>query len=178
MRAFLPFLSAGTKLSDTVSSIDIGVRDTTHVVLTNGTTLESAVGDVNAAAVSASKALFANGDFGSAAANAYAQKMGAAGAALGKVTASSKGVGTIGLQLDDAILQLTDPVAAQRKALLDAVDASYTSLKAQAQSAVDADLAASSVLARSSSYTPPDGWCAQAAGRGGHHQHHAEPGRP
>lgn len=50
--------------------------------------------------------------------------------------------------IDDAILQLTDPAAFERKKALDAIEQSYQALKAQAEELIAAGLVSSDVLAK------------------------------
>ncbi|WP_374569691.1 tape measure protein [Phenylobacterium sp.] len=50
--------------------------------------------------------------------------------------------------INDAILQLTDPAAFERKQALDAIESSYQALKAQAQELIDAGLVSGDVLTK------------------------------
>lgn len=141
-------VAGGATLTKTVSSIDIGTRDSTHLGFSDGTSIDTAVGDVAAAIQAASKAILDNAKFGSEAATAYAQKLLAAGATVDQVVATLQVAGSFGGSIDDAIAQLTDPAAYAKKQALDAIDANYQALKKQAQELIDAGLATEGVLTK------------------------------
>ena len=141
-------VAGGATLTATVSKIDIGVRDSTHLNFSDGTNIDTAVGDVAAAIDAATKAIVAGAKWGSEAQTAYAQKMLAAGATLDQVVAAMSAVGNFSGSIDDALAQLVDPAAFARKQALDAIEANYTALKTQARELIDAGLATEDVLGK------------------------------
>ncbi|PZR32296.1 tape measure protein [Caulobacter segnis] len=140
--------AGGATLTATVSKIDIGTRDKTHLNFSNGQSIDTAVGDVSAAIETATKTILANAKWATEAQTAYAQKLLAAGATIDQVVASMQVATTFGASLDDAIAQLTDPAAYAKKQALDAIDANYQALKTQAQELIAAGLATTDVLAK------------------------------
>lgn len=141
-------VAGGATLGATVSKIDIGQRDPTHLNFSNGSSIDTAVGDVSAAVEAATKTILANAKWATEAQTAYAQKMLAAGASIDQVVSTLQAAGTLSTSLDDAIAQLVDPAAYERKAALDAIEANYKALKTQAQTLIDAGLATGDVLAK------------------------------
>ncbi|MCY1648186.1 tape measure protein [Caulobacter sp. SL161] len=141
-------VAGGATLSATVSKIDIGTRDSTHLNFSNGTSIDTAVGDVSAAIEAATKTIIANAKWASEAQTAYAQKLLAAGATIDQVVAAMATAGGFAGSIDDAIQQLVDPAAYAKKQALDAIDANYQALKAQAQELMTAGLATEDVLGK------------------------------
>jgi len=141
-------VAGGATLSATVSAIDIGTRDKTHLNFSNGQSIDTAVGDVSAAIDTATKTILANAKWATEAQTAYAQKLLAAGATIDQVIASMQVATTFGTSIDDAISQLTDPAAYAKKQALDAIDANYEALKKQAQDLIAAGLATEDVLGK------------------------------
>lgn len=106
--------SAGITLATTVKSIDIGTRDATHIFLSNGQELRSAVGDSAAAAETALKAILQGATYTDDAQKSLVTSMLAAGSgfdaiagALGQLTAAQ----AIPQTIADAIQKLADPKA-------------------------------------------------------------------
>jgi hypothetical protein len=141
-------IAAGATLGTTVSVIDLGVRDSTHIGLSNGQTLETAVGDTKAAIEASIKAIVAGASWGSDAATAYAQKMITAGASLDEIVATMQAATGLPKSIDDAILQLTDPAKFEREQALGAIEDSYKALKAKANEMIAAGLLSGDVLAK------------------------------
>jgi len=139
-------VAAGATLNATISKIDIGQRDATHLNFSNGQAMDTAVGDVNAAIEAATKTIIANAKWATQAQTDYAQKMLAAGASLNEVIAQLGAASGFSTSIDDAIAQLTDPAAYERKAALAAIEANYQALKAQAEELLAAGLIAGDVL--------------------------------
>ena len=141
-------VAGGATLTATVSKIDIGVRDSTHLNFSDGKSIDTAVGDVAAAIEAATKTIIAGAKWGSEAQTAYAQKMLAAGATIDQVIAAMQVVGNFAGSIDDALAQLVDPAAYAKKQALDAIEANYTALKAQAKDLIEAGLATEEVLGK------------------------------
>lgn len=141
-------VAGGATLTATVSKIDIGVRDSTHLNFSDGKSIDTAVGDVAAAIEAATKTIIAGAKWGSEAQTAYAQKMLAAGATIDQVVAAMQVVGNFAGSIDDALAQLVDPAAYAKKQALDAIEANYTALKAQAKDLIEAGLATEEVLGK------------------------------
>jgi hypothetical protein len=140
--------AGGAKLTATVSRIDIGTRDSTHLNFSNGQSIDTAVGDVSAAIDAATKTILANAKWATEAQTAYAQKMLAAGATIDQVVQALQVAGSFASTIDDAIAQLTDPAAYAKKQALDAIDANYQALKKQAEDLISAGLATGDVLGK------------------------------
>lgn len=141
-------VAGGATLTATVSKIDIGVRDSTHLNFSDGKSIDTAVGDVAAAIEAATKTIIAGAKWGGEAQTAYAQKMLAAGATIDQVINAMSVVGNFAGSIDDALAQLVDPAAYARKQALDAIEANYAALKAQAKDLIDAGLATEDVLGK------------------------------
>lgn len=139
-------VAGGATLGATVSKIDIGVRDATHLNFSNGTAIDTAVGDVSAAVEAATKAILANAKWATEAQTTYAQQLIAAGASIEEVISKLQIAGSFTASIEDAIAQLTDPVAYERKAALDAIEANYQALKTQAEQLVAAGVLTSDAL--------------------------------
>ena len=106
--------SAGIILNDTITGLVIGTRDLTRIYTTSGRTITSAVGDVEAAAEAALRAVLESATYASAEQKALVDKALAMGKSFDEVTAiidkyaeAQKITGN----LADAIQQLTDPKA-------------------------------------------------------------------
>ena len=140
--------AGGATLSTTVSQIDIGTRDKTHLNFSNGQSIDTAVGDVAAAIDTATKAILAGAKWGSEAQTAYAQKLLAAGATIDQVIATMSAASGFAGSIDDAIEQITDPAAYAKKQALAAIDSNYQALKKQAQELIAAGLATEDVLGK------------------------------
>lgn len=104
--------SAGIKLAATVTSIDIGTRDATDIVLSDGRKLTSAVGDAAAAAEAGLKGVLEGATYVDDTQKQLVESLVAAGkgfddiaAALGQLTAAQ----AIPKAIADAIQQLADP---------------------------------------------------------------------
>ena len=141
-------VAGGATLTATVSKIDIGVRDSTHLNFSDGKSIDTAVGDVAAAIDAATKTIIAGAKWGSEAQTAYAQKMLVAGATIDQVVAAMSVVGGFAGGIDDALAQLVDPAAYAKKQALDAIEANYTALKTQAKELIEAGLATEDVLGK------------------------------
>ncbi|MFD1189756.1 phage tail length tape measure family protein [Phenylobacterium conjunctum] len=103
--------AAGIKLATTVKSIDIGTRDATDIILSDGRALTSAVGDAAAAAETALKGILQGATYASDAQKKLVESMLAAG----------KGFDAIAQSLQDyqAAQGFTDNIVAQIKAITD-----------------------------------------------------------
>jgi hypothetical protein len=141
-------IAAGATLKTTVTTIDLGVRDQTHIGLSNGQALQSAVGDAQAAIEAAGKAIIAGATFATEAQTAYAQKMLAAGASLDDVVATMQAAAALPKSIDAAIQQLTDPAAFERDQAMAAIEEAYAALKAKANELIATGLASGDVLAK------------------------------
>lgn len=105
---------AGVQLATTVSSIDIGTRDATHIVLSNGQKLSSAVGDAAAAADAALKGVLDGATYTSDAQKALAESMLAAGKSFDEIATAMKTFAdaqAIPADIASAIQKLKDPEA-------------------------------------------------------------------
>lgn len=129
--------AAGVKLGATVSSIDIGTRDATHILLSNGQAMSSAVGDAAAAAEAGLKGVLQNATFTSDAEKQLVDAMLAAGKGFDAISTA--------LQNFDAAQLLTGSVASAIQKLSDPQGYDIAQLKAaqaaraaQAQAAADA----------------------------------------
>ena len=127
--------AAGIKLAATVKTIDIGTRDATDIVLSDGRALTSAVGDAAAAAETALKAVLEGATYASEAQQKLVESMLAAGkgfddiaAALDKYAQAQGLADQIALQIQ----QLTDPQAYDLAVLQKAQKEQRDSLKALA----------------------------------------------
>jgi hypothetical protein len=129
--------AAGIKLATTVSKIDLGTRDLTHVFLSTGEEIRSAVGDPAAAAEAGLKAVLQGATYTSDAEKQLVDSMVAAGQgfdAIATAINNYQAAQTIAAALGDQILQLTDPKAYDLKGVHDAIEAQ----KAAAQAAATA----------------------------------------
>ena len=127
--------AAGIKLAATVKTIDIGTRDATDIILSDGRALTSAVGDAAAAAETALKAVLEGATYASDAQKKLVESMVAAGkgfddiaAALDKYAQAQGLADQIALQIQ----QLTDPQAYDLAVLQKAQKEQRDSLKALA----------------------------------------------
>jgi len=127
--------AAGIKLAATVKTIDIGTRDATDIILSDGRALTSAVGDAAAAAETALKAVLQGATYASEAQKKLVESMLAAGkgfddiaAALDKYAQAQGLADQIALQIQ----QLTDPQAYDLAVLQKAQKEQRDSLKALA----------------------------------------------
>lgn len=114
--------AAGLTLTQTVSSIDIGTRDTTHIILSSGQKIESAVGDASAAATAALKAVVAGAQTGDSTLQALINQMSNAGDSINDVVTAIQNYATAQTfvkGVGNAILQFTDPKAAAVQTLQD-----------------------------------------------------------
>lgn len=106
--------AAGATLTATVKSIDIGTRDATDIIMSNGQALTSAVGDAAAAAETGLKAMLAGATFANEAQTSLVQSMLAAGKGFDDIIATLGNFAdaqAIPKAIADAILQLKDPKA-------------------------------------------------------------------
>lgn len=116
--------AAGATLTATVQSIDIGTRDATDIILSNGRALTAAVGDAAAAAETALMAVLDGASFANEAQEKLVASMRAAGAGFDEIVtqlaqfaeAQAQAAG-LAQQFDDAILQLTDAQAYELRIL-------------------------------------------------------------
>ncbi len=144
------FAEAGINLTTTVNGLVLGTRDQTQVYLSNGKTLTTAVGNVQAAIDAATRGILEGATYQSETQKKLVEDMVAAGKGFEDIKAtldSFKQAQSLVGQIDDAILQLTDPKAwgleelkrnqqAQRDALKAAADAGfYTAAEFEAASA-------------------------------------------
>ncbi|ALL14257.1 tape measure protein [Caulobacter henricii] len=141
-------VAGGATLNATVSKIDIGQRDPTHLNFSNGQSIDTAVGDTAAAVEAATRTIIANAKWATQAQTDYAQKMLLAGASLDQVIATMQMAGGLSTSVDDAIAKLVDPAAYERKAALDAIEANYQALKKQAEELISAGLTTADVLGK------------------------------
>jgi len=109
---------AGLKLTATVKSIDIGTRDATDIMLSNGKALTSAVGDAAAAAETGLKAVLDGASYVNDAQKRLVTDMLGAGAgfdeiasALSDWSAKMAASKNLGQDIADQILKFTDPQA-------------------------------------------------------------------
>lgn len=129
--------AAGIKLLATVQSIDIGVRDRTDILLSDGRALTAAVGDPADAAETALLALLDGASYVSDAQKSLVESLKAAGKGFDEIAAALNGYAAaqqFGAQFQSAILQLTDPQAYARAQL----EAQQGERRAQVQAAADA----------------------------------------
>ncbi|MFD3263328.1 tape measure protein [Phenylobacterium ferrooxidans] len=131
--------AAGITLNATVKSLDLGTRDATDIVLSDGRAFTSAVGDAAAAAETGLKAVLATATFKDDAQKALVEGLLAAGKGFDDIAAALGQLGAaqaIPQAIADAILKLTDPKgydvaqlgksqAARRKEVEDAAGAGY-----------------------------------------------------
>ena len=131
--------SYGLTLTDSIRGLVVGSRDLSQIYTASGKTLTSAVGDVQAAADTALKALIGSATFASEAQRQVAEKAVAAGKSFDDVVAVLEAFSqaqNLGQGIADAIQQLRDPkaydlaqvdraIADQRKQLQAAADAGY-----------------------------------------------------
>jgi tape measure domain-containing protein len=141
-------VAGGATLNATVSKIDIGQRDPTHLNFSNGQSIDTAVGDTAAAVEAATRTIIANAKWATQAQTDYAQKMLLAGASLDQVIATMQMAGGLSTSVDDAIAKLVDPAAYERKAALEAIETNYQALKKQAEELIAAGLATGDVLGK------------------------------
>lgn len=144
--------AAGVTLNATVKTIDIGTRDATDIVLSNGQALTSGVGDAAAAAETALRALLQGATFADEAQKALVTSMVSAGRGFDEIATALSAFGEaqkLPQAIADAIQQLRDPKGfevtqvrrdqeARRKALQEQLSAGY--LTAEQFAAVTAQL--------------------------------------
>jgi hypothetical protein len=139
--------SLGLSLGTTIKSIDIGTRDLTHIFLSSGAELRSAVGDSKAAAETALRAVLDGATFVSDAQKQLVTSMEAAGAGFDDISAALQNYQAaqdIPKQIGDAILQIVDPKAYDQSQLKAAQEARRDSVKAALDAGyITADLFAS-----------------------------------
>ncbi|WP_374578294.1 phage tail tape measure protein [Phenylobacterium sp.] len=126
----------GISLTTTVRQIDIGTRDLTHVFLSNGQELRTAVGDPAAAAEAALKAVLQGAAYTSDAQRQLVESMLAAGQGFDAVATALQSFAAAQLlpkQIGDEILKLTDPRAYDTQALVAEQQARRAELEAQFQ---------------------------------------------
>jgi hypothetical protein len=126
---------AGIALGATVTGLVIGSRDLSQVYLSNGRTITSAVGDVQAAAEAALRGVLQDATYASDAQKTLVESMVAAGKGFDDITAALTAYAAaqkIGGGISDQILQLTDPKAYDLKAVHDAAQAQRDAAKAAA----------------------------------------------
>lgn len=142
--------NAGITLSTTVRSIDIGTRDATDIILSDGRQLNTAVGDAAAAAEAGLRAVVEGATFASAAQESLVKNMLAAGKGFDDIAAALTGYSNAQAVNDNIALQiqqLADPQGyditvlkasqkAQRDSLKALADAGYLAAD-QFQSASD-----------------------------------------
>jgi len=117
--------AAGIQINTFVTKLDLGTRDMTHIFLSNGEELRSAVGDPADAANTALKALLEGATYVSDAQKSLVMNMLAAGKGFDDINAALQTyvqAQAIGGQLADAILKLQDPQSADLKGVHDAID--------------------------------------------------------
>jgi tape measure domain-containing protein len=145
-------IAAGVTLGTTVSKIDIGTRDLTHVFLSTGEEVRSAVGDPAAAAEAGLDAVLRGATYVSDAEKQMVDSMLDAGKGFDAIETAIQGFNaaqTLGKSISDAIQQITDPEgyavsqlksqqAARRAQVQAAADAGY--LTADQLSAINAQL--------------------------------------
>jgi len=123
----------GISLKTTVAKLDLGTRDLTHIFLSNGQELRSAVGDAQAAAETALQAVLKDATYVDDAQKSLVTSMMAAGKGFDDITAALQTYATaqaISGQLADQILQLTDPQAYDLKQVHDGIAAQHKSAEA------------------------------------------------
>jgi tape measure domain-containing protein len=129
--------AAGIKLLATVTSIDIGVRDRTDILLSDGRALTAAVGDAADAAETALLALLDGAGYVSDAQKSLVESLKAAGKGFDEIAAALNGFAAaqqLGAQFQAAILQMTDPQAFARSQL----EVQQSERRSQLQAAADA----------------------------------------
>jgi len=128
---------AGINLSKTVTGLDLGTRDLTHIFLSSGEELRSAVGDPAAAAETALKGVLSGATFVSDTQKQLVESMLAAGKGFDDIATALQGyTAAQALPQDIArqILQYTDPKAFAASQLGD----QQTARRGQVQAAFDA----------------------------------------
>jgi TP901 family phage tail tape measure protein len=111
----------GISLGTTVRQIDIGTRDLTHVFLSSGQELRTAVGDPAAAAEAALKAVLAGATFTDEAQKTLVTSMLAAGKGFDEIATGLQSFAQAQLipkTISDQILKLMDPAAFDTKSLV------------------------------------------------------------
>lgn len=126
-------LRFGATLNTTVTSIDIGTRDLTHIFLNNGNELRSAVADAGDAVKVGLEAVLAGAKFMDEGQQKFVDTMRAAGKGFDEVIAALeryKSAQLVGAQIEDEILRLTDPQDYEMVKLLRSQKETRDSLKA------------------------------------------------
>ncbi len=127
--------NAGITLSTTVRSIDIGTRDATDIILSDGRQLNTAVGDAAAAAEAGLRAVVEGATYASAAQESLVKNMLAAGKGFDDIAAALTGYSNAQAVNDNIALQikqLADPQAYDIEVLKASQKAQRDSLKALA----------------------------------------------
>jgi hypothetical protein len=121
---------AGVTLSQTVSAVDLGTRDKTRIVLSDGTEFRTnAVGDPAEAAETALKRLLQGAIYADDALKQLVESALAAGKGFDDIAAILQAQ-QVGKQLADQILQLTDPKAYAKKQVTDNIRTQRDAAKA------------------------------------------------
>lgn len=144
VQAMAALKAGGLTPGVTVSQVDIGQRDKTDIVLSDGRTINTAKGDPGAASAAALKAMLEGAKDLTDAERAVAASTLEFDEALQKIVSGR----TFGTNLDKAFMELLNPAAFERQKALDAVEDTYEALKAEAQDLVSAGLIASDQLAK------------------------------
>lgn len=128
---------AGITLAATVKSIDIGTRDATDIILSDGRALTSAVGDAAAAAETALLAVLDGATYADDAQKSLVESMKAAGSgfddivgALGQLKAAMEEAASFGQSIAAQIAQLKNPDLYGVTSLAAAQDARYAQVDA------------------------------------------------
>lgn len=127
--------AAGITLTTTVRDIDLGTRDQTHIHLSDGRDVRTAVGDPAAAAEAALRAVLEGATYVSDAQKHLVDSMLAAGKGFDDVAAALQGYAAaqeLQKQIEHAILQYTDPLGAAKVELEAAQKARREQIKAAA----------------------------------------------
>ena len=127
--------AAGIKLAATVQTIDIGTRDQTDIILSDGRALTSAVGDAAAAAETALKAILQGATYASDAQKKLVESMLSAGKGFDDIAKSLQAYQAAQGFVDGVNAQIkaiTDPGGAELDQLLASQKAQRDSLKAMA----------------------------------------------
>lgn len=127
--------SFGITLKTLITGFDLGTRDETHIFLSTGEELRSAVGDAGAAAEAGLKAVLQGATFASDAQKSLVESMLAAGKGFDDISTALQGYAAaqaISGALADQILQLSDPKAFDLQQVQREIDAQSAAAKAAA----------------------------------------------
>jgi hypothetical protein len=136
---------AGASLSKTVTGLDLGTRDLTHIYLSTGEQIRSAVGDPAAAAEAALQAVLKTATFSNQAEKKMVDSMIAAGKGFDDISTSLKAfeaAQSISDGITAQIKKITDPLGAS----VDAVNADIKAQRDAAKAAADAGYITADVL--------------------------------